>query len=737
MTVLPAGVTRGRLLHGLVSWAARVSLGNKLAYALIAASLVSGTATYYAMTATEPLHFWQHRQSAYSLLNLDVVLLLTLGVVVARRMLALWNSRKQGIAGARLQTRVVLVFSVLAAVPSILTAIFSAVFFYVGVQSWFSNHVTTALEQSSTVAQAYLHEHQQAIRADALAMASDLSRQSTWLLGNPVGLGRAVRTQALTRNLSEALVVDGTGRIIAKSGFALALEYDPPDQTQIEQARDGEVLIITTQADDRVRALLRLDRFIDSFLYVERRIEPNVLSQINAAQNAILEYRKLQSRSNRIQLEITIIFLIVALLMLMAAVWLGILFAKYLVTPIAALIDVTERVRAGDLSARVEEGGTEDELATLSRAFNRMTSQLSSQRHDLIEVNQQLDLRRQFTEAVLSGVSAGVVGLDVAGRVTIGNISAAQFLGLEAGGLAGRYLSDFIPELNELLDSMTARGARFIQTQIDVRNPGGIERNFLLRISAEVSDDIIRGYVATFDDLTELMTAQRKAAWADVARRIAHEIKNPLTPIQLSAERLKRKYSRQIQSDLEIFEACTDTIIRHVGDIGRMVDEFSAFARMPTPVMKPENLSELARKMKFARAEAYPGVDFTFEAPDEPVIANCDGRLIGQALTNLLQNAIEAIEGRDRPSDLPRGELRLIISESKGEATICVEDNGRGLPVEERERLTEPYVTTRAKGTGLGLAIVKKIMEDHGGRLDLGDRAGGGTRVCLTLPLSI
>ena len=736
MVLPPAGIDRRTVGPRLVAWAARVSLGNKLAYALIAASMVSGTATYYAMTSTEPLR-WQTHQTAYSLLNLDVVLLLVLGVVIARRMLSLWNSRKRGIAGARLQTRVVLVFSVLAAVPSILTALFSAVFFYVGVQSWFSNHVTTALEQSSTVAQAYLHEHQQAIRADALAMENDLDRQAPWLLGNDIALNRALRTQALTRNLSEALIVDGSGKVLAKSGFALALEYDPPDQTQIERARDGEVLIITTQKDDRVRALLRLDHFIDSFLYVERRIEPNVLEQISAAQNAILEYRKLQSRSNRIQIEITIIFLTIALLMLMAAVWLGILFAKYLVTPIAALIDVTEQVRAGDLSVRVAEGGAEDELATLSRAFNRMTSQLGSQRRDLIEANQQLDLRRQFTEAVLSGVSAGVVGLDVAGRVTIGNISAAQFLSVDAEKLVGRYLSDFIPELNGLLDSMAAKGARFIQTQIDVRNPGGIERNFLLRISAEVSNDTVRGYVATFDDLTELMTAQRKAAWADVARRIAHEIKNPLTPIQLSAERLKRKYAKEIKSDLETFEACTDTIIRHVGDIGRMVDEFSAFARMPTPVIRPENLGELARKLKFSRAEAYPAIDFELAVPETPVLANCDERLIGQALTNLLQNAIEAIEGREGGVPLPRGNVRIVVSETTFDAMICVEDNGKGLPVEERERLTEPYVTTRVKGTGLGLAIVKKIMEDHAGNLGLHDRQEGGTRVSLTLPKAV
>jgi two-component system nitrogen regulation sensor histidine kinase NtrY len=732
MTLVPSSRRLPLLRRRLIGWAARVSLGNKLAYGLIAASLISGVATYYAMTAAEPLH-WRHRQTPLLLLNLDLVLLLILGVVVGRRMVVLWNSRKRGLAGARLQSRVVLVFSVLAAVPSILTAIFSAIFFHVGVDAWFSNHVSIAVDESLAVAQAYLHEHQQAIRADALAMANDLDRDSPWLLGNSVALERAVRTQALMRNMNEAIILDGSGKIMAKSGFALALQFETADQTQLDRARDGEVLIMSDSNDDRVRALLHLNGFIDSFLYVERRIEPNVLSQIQAAQNAVVEYRELEARSTQIQVEITMIFLIIALLMLMAAVWLGIAFAKYLVTPIAALIDVTEQVRAGDLTARVAESG-EDELATLSRAFNRMTSQLAGQRRELVDANYQMNLRRQFTETVLAGVSAGVVGLDVDGRITICNISAAQFLGTDPDTLMGRYLADFIPELTALLESITPRSRKLVQTHIDLRRPGMPERSFLLRVTAESQNDHIRGYVATFDDLTDLMTAQRKAAWADVARRIAHEIKNPLTPIQLSAERLKRKYTKEIQSDPETFAACTDTIIRHVGDIGRMVDEFSAFARMPDPVFRLENLTDLCRQLTLARTEAYSGIGFEFEAPDQPIWADCDGRLIGQAFTNLLQNAIEAIDGRTPDSNLARGLINVRLTIDNDDVVICVDDNGKGLPVQERERLTEPYVTTRAKGTGLGLAIVKKIMEDHGGRLTLDDRVGGGTSVRLILP---
>ena len=720
----------------LTRWASRVSLGNKLAFALAGAALLSGTATYFAMTESQPLHL-QRTQAVFWLLNLDLVILLLLGVIVARRIVALWIGRKRGLAGARLHSRMVLVFGALATIPAILTAIFAAVFFYVGVQSWFSDHVRTAVDDSLAVAQSYLHEHQQAIRADVLAMASDLNREAPWVMGNPTALNHAVRTQALMRNLTEAVLIDGSGHTLAKSGFALTLEYDPVDPAEIERARDGEVLILSDNNDNRVRALVRLDRFVDTFLYVGRRIEPNVLSQINAAQNAVVEYKELEGRSTELQIKITAIFLVIALLMLMAAVWLAIMFAKQLVTPIAALIGATELVRAGDLSARVVEGGTEDELATLGRAFNRMTTQLQGQRRDLIEVNRQLDLRRRFTETVLAGVSAGVIGLDAEGRIVVANISAAGFLGLTQDDLVGKYLAEFIPEIPGLLESIP-RGAKPAQTHIDLKRPGMPERSFLLRVSSEEQGGGISGYVVTFDDLTDLMAAQRKAAWADVARRIAHEIKNPLTPIQLSAERLKRKYSKEIVTDLETFQICTDTIIRHVGDIGRMVDEFSAFARMPAPVMRTENISELCHQLVSLRSDAYQGIDFSYEAPPEAVFTECDGRQMRQAITNLLQNAVEAVEGRVVPEDgsaLPPGRIRLVLSIVENEVMICVEDNGRGLPVAERERLTEPYVTTRTKGTGLGLAIVKKIMEDHHGDLKLEDGADGGAQVTLTLPL--
>jgi two-component system nitrogen regulation sensor histidine kinase NtrY len=717
-------------------------MGKKLAIALTVAAILAGGATYAALTATPP--FGSDPRTIYLLLNLDLVLLLLLGAIIARRIVSLWIGRRRGVAGARLHVQLVAVFSVLAVAPAILMGVFSAVFFYVGIQSWFSERVQTALNDSLAVARAYLEEHQQVIRADILAMANDLNREAPRLVSNPSLFNPIVRTQAALRNLTEAIVFDGSsGNILGRSALTYSLEMDtlPPDALQ--RAAQGDVVMMTSDRDDRVRALLRLEGFVDTYLLVGRLVEASVLGHMETVQEAVQGYRELEGQRSGLQVTLTLIFVVVALLLLLAAVWLGLFFAKKLVTPISALIAASERVRAGDLTARVHEADAQDEIGNLSRAFNRMTSQLESQRRELIEANRQLDLRRRFTETVLAGVSAGVLGLDRDGVITLANRSAAELLDTPVESLLGKELAHAVPEMAELLEDFRRRPGRLAQSQLQLRGEHVGARTLLVRITAEHSSPHVaapgladsRGFVITFDDISQLVTAQRKAAWADVARRIAHEIKNPLTPIQLSAERLKRKYLKEIQSDPETFETCTDTIVRQVGDIGRMVDEFSAFARMPGPVMRDENLTELCRQALFLQREAHPRIEFTFDAPSQPVLVRCDGRQLSQALTNLLLNAIDAIEGRwhESGADDP-GSVRLTLAFAESQVTIAVEDNGKGLPTADRERLTEPYVTTRSKGTGLGLAIVKKIMEDHGGSLTLGDRPGGGAVVSLTIP---
>ncbi|HEX3066816.1 MAG TPA: ATP-binding protein, partial [Dongiaceae bacterium] len=431
------------------------------------------------------------------------------------------------------------------------------------------------------------------------------------------------------------------------------------------------------------------------------------------------------------QITFALIFVVIALLVLFAAIWFALVSASQLVRPIGQLADAAERVRSGDLSVRVNEGRADDEIGGLSRAFNRMTSQLDSQRSELIEANAQLDERRRFTELVLSGVSAGVIGLDEGGRIELPNRSACELLGVDLAACVGRRLAEVVPQMAELLSAGMSAVARHAEAQITIEKAGSV-RTLLVRVGAERGEGEAERYVVTFDDVTELLGAQRKAAWADVARRIAHEIKNPLTPIQLSAERLKRKYLKQIVDDKETFAVCTDTIVRQVSDIGRMVDEFSAFARMPTPVMMDEDVGALCRQAVFLQQSAHPQTTYHVSLPEGVVMLSCDAALMSRALNNLLQNAADAIEGRlgDGPGGLP-GEIWLTVTRGPGQVAISVEDNGRGLPRAERSRLTEPYVTTRTKGTGLGLAIVKKIMEDHGGDLTLGDRPGGGAAVTL------
>jgi two-component system nitrogen regulation sensor histidine kinase NtrY len=719
----------------LGQWAGRVGLGNKAAVALTAAAIASGIATYGALTASAPFDADVERVSL--LLTLDLVLLLALGAIVARRVVALWAERRRGLAGSRLHVRLVAIFSLLAVLPAILTAAFATVIFYAGIQGWFSERVRTAVNESMAVAEAYLHEHQQAIRAEALAMGNDLNREAARLLGDPQRFAQVVATQAALRNLSEAIVFDGGGRMLARSSLSFTLEFEPIPDEALERARDGEVVLMVNDEDDRVRALVRLDRFVDTFLFVGRLVDSTVLSHMQNAQQAASVYRELEGQRSSIQITFTLVFAVVALLLLLAAVWTGLHFATTLVAPIGALIGAAERVRAGDLAARVPEQEPEDEVGSLARAFNRMTSQLESQRRELIEANRQLDTRRRFTEAVLAGVSAGVLGLDEDGRITLPNGPAAKLLGLEdQEALVGGRLAELAPELGELVSQARRRPTRLSEGQVQLRR-GGHVRTLLVRVAAETAGGEVRGFVVTFDDISELLSAQRKAAWADVARRIAHEIKNPLTPIQLSAERLRRKYLKEISSDPETFQMCTDTIVRQVGDIGRMVDEFSAFARMPSPVMSPQNLNELVRQAVFLQSSAHAEVKFETALPKGPLTVPCDGRQVSQALTNLLQNAVDAIEGRPPPPEgeqAPPGRVRISVEDRGDAVEVAIEDNGKGLPVEERDRLTEPYVTTRAKGTGLGLAIVKKIMEDHGGELILADAPGSGARVSLVIP---
>ena len=710
------------------SWAGRIGLWRKAAIVLAAAALASGVATYLALTGAPP--FGPDPNAVLSLLNLDLVLLLTLGALIVKRLFEVWAERRRGLAGSRLQVRLVVLFSLIAVLPTIIVAVFSYLFFSYGVESWFSDRVKTAITESVKVAEAYLREHQQAIKADILAMANDLNRDAVALQLNPERLSRVVSAQAALRGLTEALVFDSHGQVLAQSSLSFALGFEPVPQEAIQIANAGDVAIMTSDHDDRVRALVRLDQFGKVYLYVARYIEPRVIAHMEETQRAAAQYERMEGQRSGFQITFALIFMMVAMLFLVAAVVMGIHFATGIVVPISRLVTAAERVSGGDLTARVPEGDKDDELASLVRAFNRMTRQIETQQGELKEANRQLDDRRRFNETVLAGVSAGVIGLDSLGRIHLPNRSASALLGVDLEQSIGQDLAQVAPEMAGLLDAAERRPDRLAQSQVQVARGNGT-RTLLVRIAAE-ADGPDGGFVVTFDDITELVSAQRKAAWSDIARRIAHEIKNPLTPIQLSAERLRRKYLKEINKDPETFAICTDTIIRHVGDIGRMVDEFSSFARMPAAVLRPEDLVEIVRRAVVLQKTAHPEIAFTTVFPDHPVVVSCDSRLVGQAVVNIVKNGIEAIQARiaEHGAD-PPGRVHVSLIEAPGESAVIVEDNGKGLPTQDRERLTEPYVTTRAKGTGLGLAIVKKIMEDHEGELVLEDREPFGARVSL------
>ncbi|WP_419901558.1 ATP-binding protein [Kiloniella sp.] len=710
----------------ILVWAKRVGLERKLAISLLLAASVSGITTFLALSGD--LSQVIKPGNLLLLLTADFILLMALIAIVVRRLVLLWLERKRGLAGAKLHSRLVGLFSVVAVTPTIIVAVVSVGFFEFGLKGWFNERVSTAVKESYAVAEAYLHEHRQGITADALAVSFDISQTLNSLIQDEPQFDEFLTEQANRLNLTEIVVFDRSGQVQGKAAFSFLLNFAPeiPDFA-INNAINGEVVILSPENNDRVRALVYLGGFDGSFLIVGRLVDPNILKHIERAKEAVSLYTDLEGKRSGFVLTFAMIFAIVALMILLASVWVGLTFSNNLTGPISNLIAAAEKVREGNLDTRVISNQTEDEIGRLSRTFNLMTGELQRQQQELLSTNSQLDERTRFIEAVLGGVSAGVIGLNREGEITLPNRAASSFFVDQFEDLRGKHISTVMPEVSEFVEEARARPLRPVEKHIPYTQQNGIQRTLLLRAVAELGDDFeIIGFVITFDDITELVSAQRKAAWSDVARRIAHEIKNPLTPIQLSAERLKRKYLKEIDSDKKTFELCIDTIIRHVTDIGTMVNEFSSFARMPVPRMKDTNLNKLIREAIFLQDTSHPDIKFVTNLPNEDVTLSCDPEQINRVLTNLLLNAAESIEGKieENPS----------LKETEGNSVIClnlstfdegvtmvIQDTGKGLPAGDREKLTEPYVTNRAKGTGLGLAIVKKVMEDHGGYLVLED----------------
>ncbi len=710
---------------------------------LVLAAIISGFATYAALTETPP--FGDDPNLVIWLLNLDLIILILLVSLIAWRIVGVWSGKKRGLAGSHLHVRLVYIFSILVAVPTIVMTVFSAFFFHFGIQAWFSQRVQTAVNESQAVAQSYLAEHKEVIRADTMAMANDIDRFASRNLIDEKELSQLLDTQVFYRKLSEAIVIHESKQVIARSSLSFTLEYEPPTNYEMTRADNGDVILIMNEDQDRVRALVRLQSLPDAYLFVGRMIDPKVISHLNASQLAVEDYQNLQTHYSTMQITVTMIFVLVGLLLLLAAIWSGLLLARELVNPIGELILAAERVRAGDFSMRLPETKRLEEFEYLARSFNRMTTQIQTQRDDLIDANRQIDRRRRLTETVLTGVSSGVIGVDGDGIVNLANTSAIALLDKPDEEITGQYILELLPEINPLLRKVAKRPQKMMQEEVPVISKTGGKRTFLFRVSIEILDESDTGLIITFDDITELQSAQRKAAWSDVARRIAHEIKNPLTPIQLSAERLKRKYLKDIEGDKETFEQCTDTILKHVSDIGRMVDEFSSFARMPEPIMKPENLIKHVKDDVILAKQGHEKIKVDIVTPPEDIIVNMDNRQIRQVITNLIKNAAESIE--EKLEDTTNGKINVIIGNHGDDAYVAITDNGAGFPEnQDLTKLTDPYITHKTKGTGLGLAIVKKIIEDHEGKLILGTTPWleqiekfndlGGATIIMTFPLT-
>jgi two-component system nitrogen regulation sensor histidine kinase NtrY len=685
---------------------------------LVGLAMLSAVVTFFVLAGLTPVVPTHYVVVTLLLVNATTGALL-LGVI-GREVWQIVRARRTGRAGARLHIRIVGLFSVIAAVPAILVAIVASITLDRGLDSLFASRMTEAIQNSVVVAQAYLRDHAQTVRSDIMLMGIDLSRNKDFFEKNPTELRPVLSFQAAARGLAAIIEFDGEMTVIARADTAATQVFALPPREALSSVRENEPQIVLLPDANYVAAVVKVRNYTDRYLYIARLLDPRVLPQLRATEQSAGEYAALAARRLGVQVAFALMYTVIALIVLLSAVWIGLDFANRLVAPIGRLISAANAVTGGNLFVRVPIRQSEGDLARLGETFNRMTQELRTQRDDIMRAHDQIDTRRRFTEAVLAGASAGVIGIDAQGRINILNRSAEKLIDRTEAQALGRSLHEILPELDDFMrQAAMSANLRPIQGQIKI-NRAGEERILSLRVTSEQTAGPDHGYVVTLDDITELVSAQRTSAWADVARRIAHEIKNPLTPIQLSAERLRRKYGSVITEDREVFEQCTSTIVRQVDDIKRMVDEFSRFARTPKAEFAPDDVADTVRQVVFLMRVGHADIDFEMSVPDEPMQARFDRRLISQALTNIVKNATEAIAAVPQ-ADIGKGRIVVSAAREGSDIVIDVIDNGLGLPKENRNRLLEPYVTTREKGTGLGLAIVGRILEEHGGGIELRD----------------
>jgi two-component system, NtrC family, nitrogen regulation sensor histidine kinase NtrY len=683
----------------------------------VAIALLSAFLTFVVLSGLTPIE--PTRQVVYSFLLINAATILLLVAIIIREVWQVIQARRRGRAAARLHVQIVSLFSVIAVLPAVVVAIVANITLDRGLDRLFSGPTRAAIENSLNIAHAYVNEHAYLINGDILGMANDLSNARPLFDQDRQSFFELLTNNATARNLPGAMLIDKDRNILVTAQTGIKQQFSTPPQDFLNNIDESKPEIAVFPEENYVAAIIRLRGFSDTFLYVARLLDPRVVSQLKQTQASVAEYAQIESRRLGIQVAFALMFAVIALTILMASVLIGLNFANWLVSPIRNLMSAANIVSTGDLHVQVPVHKSEGDLAQLGETFNKMTAELRTQRDELVSASDLIDSRRRFIEAVLSSASAGIIGVDASGSVGILNRSAEKLIGHAESETLDHPLSDVLPELDDMMKTAREGTQRLVQGQITITRDGH-ERNLSVRVSAEQTSQSRDSYIITLDDITELVSAQRTSAWGDVARRIAHEIKNPLTPIQLSAERIRRKFGKVIIEDKGIFEQCTDTIVRQVDDIRRMVDEFSRFARMPKPVMEGEDVADTVRQAVFLMKVGHPDLDIETDIKQDPIRAQFDRRLISQALTNIIKNATEAIE-QVPPEELGKGRIDVIAARENDDIVIDVIDNGIGLPKVSRARLLEPYVTTRQKGTGLGLAIVGRVLEDHGGRIELKD----------------
>lgn len=717
-----------------VSLQERGSFSRMLGFGAVVALLITGAATFLVLIGLTPLA--PTNEVVVTALTINSILALILVTLIVREVVRLLSARRKGRAAARLHIRIVGLFALVAAVPAVLVAVVASITLDLGLDRWFEQRTRQIVGSSIDIAGAYMDESRRVLTGNTISLAYELDRSLQLYRLDPNGFNNLITIQAKGRGFLGAKLLRRDGSEIVSADIDSDVTLPNAVEEFFVAADSGDPVSIPPGKTNFIGAMFKLQEIQNAYLYTIMALRPEVTQALRLMEANTAEYRGLESNRLSFQLAFAVLYVGVCLIVLLSAIWLGISVADRIVSPIRRLITASDEVSQGNLAVQVGTEHTEGDLKSLSDTFNKMIVELRSQRDEILQAKDDIDQRARFTEAVLSGVSATVIGVDGEGLITICNKAAESMLDNE--NIYGQQIGDLVPELGSIFKKARDSGGFEYRDQVSLWRKGQ-ERvlNVQVTLERDTDSESHHSYVITIDDITDLVSAQRSTAWSDVARRIAHEIKNPLTPIQLSAERIRRRFGKFITEDHEVFEQCTNTIIRQVGDIGRMVDEFSSFARMPKPAMEETNILDTLNEAIFLQKVAWPDIEFTQEYPSNPLVGSFDKRLMSQAFINLIKNAAEAIESKENNSD-EKGTIEIRAKRRDKQYVIDFIDNGKGLPVENRQRLLEPYMTTREKGTGLGLAIVRKIFEDHGGRIELRDapqvakgRQGAMVRVFL------